>query len=169
MNKQITILFFFLITFISSAQVEQNSDLYKTILSKDSLLFDVGFNTCDIKQFEYLLSDNFDFYHDKSGISDKKKFLADFKNGLCVNPSSYQARRELLPMSTKIYALYNGGILYGAIQEGIHQFFEKQSEKPEEFGSSAKFTHVWNLENGEWKLIESLSFEHQEKQFSTSN
>ena len=36
----------------SNAQVDKNSDLYKVIISKDSLLFNVGFNTCNIKQFE---------------------------------------------------------------------------------------------------------------------
>ena len=34
------------------SQEAKNSALYKTIMSKDSLLFDIGFNTCDIKQFE---------------------------------------------------------------------------------------------------------------------
>lgn len=170
MSKQIFLSFIFIITFIVSgkAQVEKNSELYKTIKEKDSLLFNVGFNTCDISQFEKLLSEKFEFFHDKGGISDKKKFLNDLRNGLCENPANYQARRELMPESTEIYALYNKGNLYGAIQVGVHQFFEKQLNKPEQFGSSAKFTHVWLIENGEWKLAKSLSYEHQEKQLSSS-
>ncbi|MBU2046264.1 MAG: class A beta-lactamase-related serine hydrolase, partial [Bacteroidetes bacterium] len=163
-----SLLFIFTLVIESQAQVDKNSDLYKTILSKDSLLFNVGFNTCDIPQFENLLSEKFEFFHDKDGISDKTKFLADFRNGLCKNPSEYQARRELIPGSTKIFALYKSGKLYGAIQEGVHQFFEKQTGKPEKFGSSAKFTHVWLLENDEWKLFKSLSFEHVEEQISSS-
>ena len=170
MAKYILLSFIFTITFIvkPQAQVAKNSDLYKIILSKDSLLFNAGFNTCDISQFENLLSEKFEFFHDKDGISDKKKFLNDLQNGLCGNPSNYQARRELLPKSTEIYALYNKGNLYGAIQEGVHQFFEKQLNKPEQFGSSAKFTHVWLIENGEWKLTKSLSYEHQVKHLSSS-
>jgi hypothetical protein len=148
------------------AQVDKKSPLYKTIISHDSLLFHIGFNTCDISKFENLLSEKFEFYHDKGGISDKDTFLDNLRNGLCGNPSNYQARRELLTESTEIYALYNKGTLYGAIQEGKHQFFEKQLGNPEKFGSSAKFTHVWLLENGDWKLTKSLSFEHQEKQLS---
>nr|MBC7612860.1 class A beta-lactamase-related serine hydrolase [Pseudopedobacter sp.] len=163
-----SLLFILTLGINSQAQVDKNSDLYKTILSKDSLLFNVGFNTCDIPQFENLLSEKFEFFHDKDGISDKTKFLADFRNGLCKNPSEYQARRELIPESTQVFALYKNGKLYGAIQEGMHQFFEKQTGKPKKFGSSAKFTHVWLLENGEWKLTKSLSFEHQEKQISSS-
>ncbi|MEJ7822693.1 MAG: serine hydrolase [Chitinophagaceae bacterium] len=170
MAKQILLSFIFIIIFIvdSKAQVDNNSELYKTIISKDSILFNVGFNTCDISKFEILLSEKFEFFHDKDGISYRKKFLNDLRNGLCGKPASYQARRELLPESTEIYALYNRGNLYGAIQEGMHQFFEKQTDKLEKFGSSAKFTHVWLLENGEWRLTKSLSYEHQEKLLDVS-
>ncbi len=163
MRKIFILICIFTTTYSAFAQVDKNSDLYKTILSKDSLLFNVGFNTCDIKQFEKLLSEKFEFFHDKDGVSDKNKFLNDLRNGLCGNPANYQARRELITENTEIYALYNKRNLYGAIQVGVHQFFEKQLNKPEKFGSSAKFTHVWLLENGEWKLTKSLSFEHQEK------
>jgi hypothetical protein len=107
-----------------------------------------------------LVSENFEFFHDKSGISNRTKFLNDLSNGLCKDPKNYQSRRALLVGSVKVFALYNHGILYGAIQEGVHQFFEKQMGKPEQFGSSAKFTHVWILENNEWKLLKVLSFEH---------
>lgn len=131
---------------------------------QDSLLFDVGFNTCDISKFESLLSNNFEFFHDKSGISNRSKFLVDIKNGLCSNPANYQSRRALINKSSKVYALYNNGVVYGAIQEGVHQFYEKQVSKPEQFGSSAKFTHVWIIENGEWKLVKSLSYEHKKVQ-----
>ncbi len=78
MAKKIIIGLIFTIIFSanSKAQVEKNSDLYKTILSKDSLLFYIGFNTCDIKQFENLLSDNLKFYHDKDGYANKNCTLS---------------------------------------------------------------------------------------------
>jgi len=71
--------FLFILVQNTSAQHQSNNELTKTILSKDSLLFDVGFNHCDIRQFENLLSENLKFYHDKDGISDKAKFLYDLK------------------------------------------------------------------------------------------
>ncbi|WP_246022028.1 hypothetical protein [Flavobacterium cellulosilyticum] len=79
MKKQLVPLLFFLTTFSAFAQVDNNSDFHKTILSKDSLLFELGFNHCDLKHFEVLLSENLKFYRDKDGISDKKKFLYDLK------------------------------------------------------------------------------------------
>lgn len=167
MGKYLVILCLFLASYSVSAQVDKQSELFKAIMAKDSLLFQVGFNTCNMSQFENLLSDTFEFYHDVDGISDKTKFLKDLRNGLCGNPSGYQARRELLPRSTEVFALHhksNHGEIYGAIQTGVHRFFEKQSGKPEQFGSSARFTHVWLLEKGEWKLSRSFSYEHIKKQ-----
>lgn len=157
MKKLFTILSILLTTFSAFAQVDRNSDLYKTILSKDSLLFDVGFNNCDIKQFENLLSNNLKFYHDKDGISDKTKFLTDLKNGICNSQTNRQVQRYLVKESTEIFPLYRNGVLYGAVQNGEHKF----SEKRESQGGIAKFTNVWQLENGEWKLTTSFSFDHQ--------
>mgnify|MGYP002783412675 CR=1 FL=1 len=157
MKKQLVTIFFFLTTFSAFAQIDKNSDLYKSILTKDSLLFEVGFNHCDIKQFENLLSDNLKFYHDKDGISDKTKFLTDLKNGICNNQTNRQVQRFLVKESTEIFPLYKNGVLYGAVQNGEHKF----SEKRESQGGIAKFTNVWQLENGEWKLTTSFSFDHQ--------
>ncbi len=157
MNKLLTTLFALLIFFPACAQLDKNSDLYKTILTKDSLLFDVGFNHCDIKQFENLLSENLKFYHDKDGISDKTKFLTDLKNGICNEETHRKVQRFLVKESTEIFPLYKNGVLYGAVQNGEHTF----SEKRESQAGIAKFTNVWQLENGEWQLTTSFSFDHQ--------
>ena len=161
MKKYLLFIPLLFITTLLTAQVDRKSDLYKTIISKDSLLFNVGFNTCDISQFENLLSEKFEFFHDKDSISDKEQFLHNLRNGLCISPTTFQSRRELLPESTEIYPLYKREKLYGAIQIGVHQFFETIENRKEVFGSSAKFTHLWLLENGVWKLTKSLSYDHQ--------
>lgn len=157
MNKHLITLCFFFTTYSAFAQVDKNSEIYKTILSKDSLLFNIGFNTCDISRFEKLLSNNLNFYHDKDGISDKTKFLFDLKNGLCKSPETRQVQRFLVKESSEVFSLYKNGILYGAIHNGKHMFSEKRESQP----GIAKFTNVWQLENGEWKLATSFSFDHQ--------
>jgi len=164
MTKKMLLSLIIAITFStnSKAQLNKNSELHKIILSKDSLLFNIGFNTCDIKQFENLLSDKFEFFHDKDSISYKKEFLYNLRNGLCKSPTTYQSRRELITESTEIYPLYKNKVLYGAIQTGNHKFYETVSGNKESFASSAKFTHVWLLENGIWKLTKSLSYDHQD-------
>ncbi|MGO1586210.1 MAG: serine hydrolase, partial [Mesonia sp.] len=63
MIKSILMFILCINSFSLSAQVEKNSDLYKAIMSKDSLLFEVGFNRCDISQFETLMSEDLEFYH----------------------------------------------------------------------------------------------------------
>lgn len=161
MKKYLLCIPLLFISILLSAQADSKSDLYKTIISKDSLLFNVGFNTCDISQFENLLSKNFEFFHDKDSISNKKQFLHNFKKGLCISPTTFQSRRELLPESTEIYPLYKKEKLYGAIQTGIHQFYETIENRKEVFESSAKFTHLWLLENDVWQLTKSLSYDHQ--------
>jgi len=155
----ISILFF--TSTLLFGQVQEKSELYKTIISKDSLLFNVGFNTCDISQFENLLSSNLEFLHDKDGVSTKNKFLYNLRNGLCGSSDKYQSRRELIISSVEIYPLYKNDTIYGAIQNGTHRFYETIAGKKEKFASSAKFSNVWLLENGQWKLTKSLSFNHQ--------
>jgi len=162
MRKYLLIICLFTSAYYALAQVDKKSELYRTILSKDSLLFNVGFNTCDISQFDNLLSEKFEFFHDKDSISNKTEFLYKLRNGLCKSPSTYQSRRELVTGSTEIYPLFKNKFLYGAIQMGNHNFYETISGKSETFASIAKFTHVWLLENGVWKLSKSLSFDHQE-------
>jgi CubicO group peptidase (beta-lactamase class C family) len=162
MRKNSILICLFLTTLSAYSQVDKNSNLYKTILSKDSLLFNIGFNTCNISQFENLLSEKFEFFHDKDSISYKKEFLYNLRNGLCKSPTTYQSRRELVSESTEIYPLYKSKVLYGAIQTGNHKFFETIAGNKETFASSARFTHVWLLENEIWKLTKSLSYNHQD-------
>mgnify|MGYP003602039608 CR=1 FL=1 len=139
------------------AQSLKIDDIQKTILTQDSLLFSVGFNHCNIPQYDKSLSENFRFYHDKDGISDKVKFMTDLKNGLCKNPEKRQVKRVLVKDHSQIFPLYQNKKLYGAVHNGEHQFYEKQESNP----GVAKFSNVWILENNEWKLQNSTSFDHQ--------
>ena len=155
----ITLLF---ISTVIIAQVEKSSKLFKTLKSKDSLLFNIGFNTCDISQFEKLVSNDFEFYHDTAGITNSKAdFISMFKEGVCKMP--YKAIRKLDDNSLKVFSLEKSGIMYGAIQKGVHRFYAKEENKPEYFTSIAKFSNVWLLENEEWKLSRSLSYDHKDE------
>ncbi len=146
---------------ITHAQLSKTSALYQTLKKQDSLLFDVGFNTCNIPEFETLVSDNFEFYHDQAGMMlSKTAFINSVKNNVCS--LNYKASRVLEPGSMEVYPLEKNGVMYGAIQTGVHRFFALEPGKPLYFTSRAKFSNVWKLETGEWKLIRSLSYDHQE-------
>lgn len=146
----------------AQAQVSITSSLYQAIEKQDSLLFNIGFNNCSIPVFETIVSDNFEFYHDQAGMMlSKTAFINSVKNNVCS--LNYKASRMLEPGSMQVYPLEKNGSLYGAIETGIHSFYALEPGKPLYFTSRAKFSNLWKLENGEWKLIRCLSYDHQDK------
>jgi hypothetical protein len=161
MKRQIILFFLILLSIATFGQVEKTSELYKTIKDKDSLLFNLGFNNCDIKQFDNLVSENFEFYHDQAGITNSKaEFISGIQNGLCKLP--YKPKRVLAENKMEVYPLEKNGVLYGAIQTGIHNFYAVEESKSEYLTSIAKFTHVWILENRDFKLTKGLSYDHKD-------
>jgi hypothetical protein len=142
------------------AQADRSSEVYQIIKSKDSLLFDMGFNRCDIRQFENLLSDNFEFYHDKAGITaSKTEFISGIRDRICK--LDYKPRRELIASSLEVHPLYRNDTLYGALQLGKHRFYALGKDGSEHITSTALFTHFWLLQQGQWKLSRGYSYDHR--------
>jgi CubicO group peptidase (beta-lactamase class C family) len=169
MNKQKLLFSFLFLSTTVLGQAEKSSELYKIIKEKDSLLFNLGFNSCDIKQFENLVSETFEFYHDQAGITNSKAaFISGIQYGLCKLP--YKPKRVLAENKMEVYPLERKGVLYGAIQTGIHDFYAVEDNNAEYLTSIAKFTQVWILENGEFKLSKGFSYDHQdfEKPFNAA-
>jgi len=161
MKANFTIIYLLILTSQLVAQVTNSSDLYKTIKEKDSLLFNLGFNKCDIQQFENLLSDEFTFYHDQNGISHSKQhFIEGIKNGICNLP--YKPKRVLDQSTMEVYPLMKDEKIYGAIQKGDHHFYAIENNSSEYLSAIAKFSHLWILENGKWKLRQGISYDHQD-------
>jgi len=161
MKKYFLLLHILLLSTLAFAQTEKSSNLYQIIKEKDSLLFNLGFNNCDISQFEKLVSEKFEFYHDQSGITNSKSaFINSIQNGLCK--LNYKPKRVLVESSLEVYPLNNNGTLYGAIETGIHKFYALEKERAEYLTSIAKFSHLWVLENGKWKLSKGLSYDHKD-------
>ncbi len=140
------------------SQVKNTDELYKTAKKLDSLIFDIGFNTCDLSHYDSIVSDDLEFYHDKGGItSGKTAFIASIKNNICGGPN--KVKRELVPSTLKIYPLYNHTTLYAFIEEGEHEFAELYKGKWNK-GSRAKFTILWILDGKDWKMKRVLSYDH---------
>lgn len=160
--KQVTVSIAVLfLTLSAHCQVDKSDDLFNAIKEKDSLLFDIGFNTCNIEILRDLISQEFTFYHDQSGITKSKDaFIESVQNGLCKLP--YKPIRTLNQSSTSIYPLHINDTMYGAIQNGEHSFYALEGSNQKYLTSNAKFTHVWVIENGEWKLRSVLSFNHRD-------
>ncbi|MDR6845790.1 hypothetical protein J2W95_002500 [Flavobacterium granuli] len=100
------------------------------------------------------------FYHDQGGIQDKKTFLERTKQNLCSD-SNKKPIRKVRRESLEVFPLHNDGVLYGVVQSGIHDFYIREPNKEDRHTATARFTHVYLLENKEWILKEVLSFDHQ--------
>ena len=139
----------------------EDQKLFNLIMEKDSLLFQIGFNQIDTSQVVELTSTDFEFYHDKHGITETRSAFVDNINGIRELP--FKTWRTLVDGSMKIFPLYkdNSQVLYGAIQNGIHDFYQQIEGEDARKTNTAKFTHLWIIENGDWKLKRVISYDHQ--------
>ena len=157
-------LFIFVALFINFpvlSQEAKDSELFQTLKKNDSLLFAEGFNNCNPAAFEHFIAEDLEFYHDQGGLTtNKKDFLADLKENVCSSPNR-KALRKLIPGSLQVFPLYENGKLYGAIQKGRHDFFIQEPGKETYQTSTARFTHLWVLKDGEWILKKVLSYDHK--------
>jgi len=124
-------------TSLAMGQVATDSELHQQLAQKDSLLFNAAFNTCNTS----LLEDRANW--DPKGMQPSKRIL--------------------IANSLEVFPLYKNGVLYGAIQHGIHRFESLDNDKVYQKGDIAKFTHVWVKDNSEWNLKRELSYDHQYK------
>ncbi|WP_323846822.1 nuclear transport factor 2 family protein [Microbulbifer magnicolonia] len=174
MRKQITALF---LTGIACASVSTSaeehpvvsgpstsSELVAEITDADRILFDAVFNNCDLDASQDLVTDDFEFYHDKWGknADSGAEFLSSVAD-MCEGRQSgrnVKARRELVADSVKIYPLNN----FGAIQIGTHKFYGLPEGKEPVLRETGQFTHVWQKVSGKWKLARVLSYDHKPAQ-----
>ncbi|MCM3871912.1 MAG: nuclear transport factor 2 family protein [Pyrinomonadaceae bacterium] len=143
----------------SSSKSPASRQLLNDIWIMDRELFDTIFNKCDVQRLENLVTEDFEFYHDKSGqVAKSGKEFVDSIRGMCERQSKgtdYRARRVLVPGSMVVYPLNN----YGAVQMGVHRFYPLIKGKPIE---TAKFTHLWKKENGQWRIARVISYDHKD-------
>ena len=151
--KTISILFITGLINITNAQVGKNSDLFKTLKTKDHLLFHDGFNKCDLDQMSQLITNDIEFYHDKDGITQSKKsFIRSMKKHLCFSGENV-LKRVVIKETLEVFPLYKNGTLYAALQTGQHIFGK----------TKASFSHLWLIKNGEWKLSRVISYNHHQE------
>ena len=152
--------FFLLLPANVLAQVSRTSELFVTMKKMDSLLFDEGFNNCNSKVLESILAEDLEFYHDLGGMQNKKEFVDAMRINICSNPNGKITRR-LVPGTEEVYELLKNGVVYGAIQNCIHEFYIQEPGKQKHITGIAKGSCLWLLQNGEWKLKRVFSYDHK--------
>jgi hypothetical protein len=159
-SKLIIALLAFFFCKTSNAQMEPSSELYRSVQDLDSILFINGFNNCMLQEMDPYIAKDLEFYHDQSGIStSKEEFFEAINQNICSNWDK-KPIRKLVKGSMEVFPLYNNGVIYGAIQNGVHQFYIKESDKEPYLTSTAKFTHVFTMQDNLWQLKRVLSYDH---------
>lgn len=144
MNK-----FSLLLLTIAAASADAQS-LFQTIASLDTALFD-AYNRCDVPKLGALVTDDLEFYHDKTGLSvGRQIFIESIKNNICG-----KVRRELVPGTLEVYPLKG----YGAVEIGVHRFHHPGQDQSEPVGE-AKFIMLWQNKNSIWKISRVISYDH---------
>jgi hypothetical protein len=147
--RSITFIVVLILSQLNTSAQSTPEELFNLLRAKDSLLFTASFSNCDMSQLEKLVSTDFEFYHDRGGITpSKEKFIESIRNGLCKDTANYRSRRELIPGTLQVFPM---------------RFYETIKGQPEKPGSTARFTHLWLLEFNEWKLARVLSYDHMMK------
>jgi ketosteroid isomerase-like protein len=153
-----------LLATVGSAQTPgptASKELFDELAEKDRVLFDAMFNRCDVKALGDLVTDDFEFYHDKGGlIASSRTEFVDSVGKLCERQKTgvdYRARRELVEGSLEVYPLNN----YGAVQIGVHRFYRKTEGQPDKLVEIARFTHVWKKDGNGWRVARVLSYDHK--------
>lgn len=140
----------------SSAAKQMSEEL----LEMDKSLFESVFNTCNLTKLTELVTEDFEFYHDRAGnnATSGKQFVNSIGDACEKRKTGadVRLRRELDEATVQIYPLNN----YGAIQMGVHRFYVLKDGKSQ-LAEIAKFTHLWKKENGAWKLARVLSYDHK--------
>jgi ketosteroid isomerase-like protein len=138
-----------------------SQELVAEIAEKDRIFFDAFFNKCDLETVGNFVTEDFEFYHDKGGLTatSRAQFVESIRN-MCARQKTgedYRARRELVEGSLEVYPLNN----YGAIEVGVHRFYRITEGKGEKLTEVAQFTIIWKKDENGWKISRALSYDHK--------
>ena len=142
-----------------AAAIPDEAALAPIIAERDAVLFATMFDRCDPAALADLVSDDLEFYHDRGGLTaTRTAFIADYAKGCEARkaPNAWRSRRELVPGTMKIYTI--PGV--GAVEEASHLFYERQGDGPETLVGRARFSMLWRLEDGHWRLARAFSIDH---------
>ena len=136
---------------LGSAQAAPAKEpLFSAIAAQDKALFD-AYNTCDLKTLGAMVSDDLEFYHDKTGLAvGKQVFLDAIQKNVCG-----KVTRELVAASLEVHPLEG----YGAVEIGTHRFHHPGERNNEAVGD-ARFVMLWHHQGDAWILTRVISYDH---------
>jgi hypothetical protein len=127
--------------------------LFQEILKHDQAFFGAS-NGCDIEKFASFIDEEFEFYHDRTGLTVGKAPLVEVtRKNLCK-----KVRRELKKATFAVYPLEK----FGAISTGSHTFCNLV-ETPvceDRTNGTGRFFMLWKRQGAAYKLTRVISYDH---------
>jgi hypothetical protein len=136
-------------TIPSLDSIKNHEELTRVVAALDKELFD-AYNTCNIAKLGTLVTDDLEFYHDKTGLAvGKQIFLDSIKNNICG-----KVTRQLVPGTLEAHPLHG----YGVVEIGVHRFYHPGAQ---EAAGEGKFVTLWQYKDGTWKVSRAISYDHE--------
>jgi len=139
----------------------EGAALTEAVRASDSEFFALVFEGCDPARLRTMLSADFEMYHDRDGVVARSAdpFIADYARSCRERqaPDAWRSRRELVAGSLNVHPVPG----YGAIEDGVHVFYERRGDGPERLVGRARFTQIWELTADGWRLARVLSYAHE--------
>lgn len=136
------------------------SKLRQEVEAADRALFSAVFDSCNADAVGAMITDDFEFFHDKWGqIAKSKEDFVKLIRGSCERQrqgTDFKAKRQLIQASSTVSPMRD----FGALHTGSHAFFKIEANGqliPTEHG---KFIHLWRLVSGRWLLARAISYDH---------
>ena len=134
---------------VSTPVPHETDHLFENVANLDKRLFD-AYNTCDLNTLGSLVTEDLEFYHDKTGLAlGRATFLNAIQNNICG-----KTHRTLTPGSLEVHRLAH----YGAVEIGLHTFSHPGSDLDQ---GQAKFTTLWRYKDGAWQMTRAISYDHE--------
>lgn len=122
--------------------------LHKEIQAMDYQLFDLAFNQCNIELWKEIVSEDIEFYDDRTGLNTSfEKEVRSFEDK-CSKP--FAVTRQLV--SNEIHPLGD----YGALQTGKHNFYVDDN-----LVEKSQFITIWERKADSWIVKRVVSYDHQ--------
>lgn len=133
-------------------RIPASKALYEEILLQDSILF-AAFNAHDSRKLMEHFTEDLEFYHDKSGLSDFTQTGKDFAQLFSQNETT-GLRRELVSGSMEVYPIGE----YGAVETCLHRFCHEENGKQD--CGTFKNIMIWKRSSEGWKVTRVISYDH---------
>jgi len=138
-----------------AAASAQTPDAERDVRAADAAFWS-AYNACDMTAIGALLTEDVEFYHDRTGLTTTRTGVVDsLRDGPCATPDM-RLRREVIDDSLAFYPLADGY----AILSGRHRFHVRNGDTPERLDGQAEFTNLWQLHDGRWRMHRVLSYAH---------